>query len=1131
MNAALAGAVLSLADEFRVDEVCNDFEKGCQIGAPPDIEPFLARVPEVARQRLARELVALDVYYRGGGEASTPIADYQRRFPHLERAWLEALAGESTRSPGDTALTTPPSLTLSVGERPTPATPPGFALLDEVGRGGMGVVYRANDLALGREVAIKLLQDRFPADGPAAQRFLGEARITGQLQHPGIPAVHHIGRLADGRPFLAMKLIKGRTLDEKLKARPDPGNDRGELLANFAAICQAVGYAHAHNVIHRDLKPSNVMVGAFGEVQVMDWGLAKVLSSSTPPAAETAVAEKAQAWSEIGPPPGSDAVCTQAGSLVGTPAYIPPEQAAGELEKVDQRADVFGLGAILAVILTGQPPYLGNIAEAVRTKAVRGDLAECLARLDACDADPELVALCKRCLSPAPADRPRDAGEVARAVTAHLAAAEERARQAELDRVKGDEQRRRRRTQWALAGSVLLLVAAAAVGTGFASLYRVADREREKFERFEYGRTMQVAHDHWRDNNVAAALALLESTRPDLRGWEWHYLHRLCHSELLTLQGHADMVTSAAFNADGTRIVTGSHDRTAKVWNAETGAEVHTLKGHTNSVVSASFSADSSRIVTASLDKTAKVWDVKTGVEMLTLRGHRGHLSSAAFSADGSQIVTSGDGTARVWDATSGAEVLTLKVGTVVFSAAFNADSSRIVTGSIDGTATVWDANSGALVRTLKGHPSYVYSASFSSDSSRIVTASGDGTARVWYTIGPSGGQILKGHTQGVLSASFSADRSLVVTGSADQTAKVWDAKNGAELLTLRGHTEKVTSASFSADMSRIVTGSHDGTAKVWDARNRAEALTLKGPAAMASFSADGSRIVTGVNDLTATVWDARSGDALLALKGHKDRVRSGAFSVDSSRIVTASVDGTAKVWDAGSGTVLLTLIGHTGDVNSASFSPDSSRIVTASRDKTAKVWDAGSGADVLTLKGHTDTVWSGSFNADSSRIVTASADGTAKVWDARDGTELRTLQGNTGIVYSAEFSADSSRIVTGSSERIAKVWDARSGSELFTLKGHTGIVHAAAFSVDGSRIVTASSDGTVKLWDAKCGAEVLTLKGHTGSVYSASFSTDTWRLVTASGGDGTAKVWDSRPFRDSRPPDPTSTPARPPGS
>jgi hypothetical protein len=316
-----------------------------------------------------------------------------------------------------------------------PPSPPGYELCEEVGHGGMGVVYRARDTALGRDVAVKLLAERYPADSPAAQRFLGEARITGQLQHPGIPAVHQVGTLADGRPFLAMKLIKGNTLEAILKQRPDPLAERGRLLAVFEAVCQAVGYAHAHRVIHRDLKPANVMVGAFGEVQVMDWGLAKVLCEESPATVEAVAAEQTRAWTQVSPTQEAGSH-TQAGSLVGTPAFIPPEQAIGQIEQVSERADVFGLGALLAVILTGKPPYVGESSEEVRVQAVRGRLEDCFARLDASGAEPELVALCKRCLAFEPGDRPADAGTVAQAVAGLRAAADERARWAELERVR-----------------------------------------------------------------------------------------------------------------------------------------------------------------------------------------------------------------------------------------------------------------------------------------------------------------------------------------------------------------------------------------------------------------------------------------------------------------------------------------------------------------------------------------------------------------------------------------------------------------------------------------------------------------------------------------------------------------------
>jgi tetratricopeptide (TPR) repeat protein len=381
----------------------------------------------------------------------------------------------------DLTHTAGPDTAAVVETSAPPARPPGYELLDEVGRGGMGVVYRARDTALGRDVAVKLLSERYPADSPAAQRFLSEARITGQLQHPGIPAVHQVGALADGRPFLAMKLIKGSTLEALLKQRLDPAADRGRLLAIFEAVCQAVGYAHAHRVIHRDLKPANVMVGAFGEVQVMDWGLAKVLGEEAPGTAEALAAEQTRAWTQVGPTAEAGSH-TQAGSPVGTPAFIPPEQALGEIEKVNERADVFGLGALLAVILTGKPPYVGETAESVRVQAVRGKLDDCFARLDASGAEPELVALCKRCLAFEPADRPADAGAVAAAVAGLRAAADERAQRAELERVRVEgeqatvlaraaERRKRRRLVIGAAAALAL----AAVG-GLAAVLAVQRR-------------------------------------------------------------------------------------------------------------------------------------------------------------------------------------------------------------------------------------------------------------------------------------------------------------------------------------------------------------------------------------------------------------------------------------------------------------------------------------------------------------------------------------------------------------------------------------------------------------------------------------------------------------------------------
>ncbi|HMP02509.1 MAG TPA: serine/threonine-protein kinase [Gemmatales bacterium] len=377
-------------------------------------------------------------------------------------------------SPGAQAAT----LDLGISAEPAGTVqadaPPGYQLEAEVARGGMGVIYQARDLAMNRTVAVKLLQDRFPVESPGAKRFVEEAQITGQLQHPGIPPIYQVGKLADGRPYLAMKLIKGQTLDALLKA-----NTPFNKLAVFEAVAQAVGYAHAHGVIHRDLKPANIMVGAFGEVQVMDWGLAKLLTTSGGHQSD-AEAQASPTTTFYDPRAAAADSHTQAGSILGTPAYMAPEQAVGEIDKIGLRTDVFGLGAVLCAVLTGKPPYVGKDAETVRVAAMRGQTDEAFARLDASGAEPDVIALCKRCLAFEPADRPADGNAVAVEVARLRAEAEERARQAEIEearaRVFAEEQRKRRRVVQ-MAGLAIALVLSAGLS---ASLWQMSIARSER---------------------------------------------------------------------------------------------------------------------------------------------------------------------------------------------------------------------------------------------------------------------------------------------------------------------------------------------------------------------------------------------------------------------------------------------------------------------------------------------------------------------------------------------------------------------------------------------------------------------------------------------------------------------------
>ncbi|MBN9121690.1 MAG: tetratricopeptide repeat protein, partial [Planctomycetes bacterium] len=345
----------------------------------------------------------------------------------------------------------------TVDRGPAPAaealpTVPGFEVTAVIGRGGMGVVYAARDVELDRNVALKTVRAGPAGAGPAVLRFHREARITARLQHLGVPPVHKFGQLPDGSPYLAMKLIRGRTLAELLGARA-PADELPRFVQLFEQVCHVVACAHSKGVIHRDLKPSNVMVGEFGEVQVMDWGLAKELGAG---GADGATGF----WCEAA---GGAADETRDGSVLGTPAYMAPEQARGEGARVGPAADVFALGATLCELLTGRPAFRGTRVAEVLARAARGDTSEALDRLDGCGADPELVDLAKACLAADPGDRPPTGKAVAERVAAYRAGVEDRVRRAELDRAAAEarvrEQRRKR--YWQLAAALLLAGAGA----------------------------------------------------------------------------------------------------------------------------------------------------------------------------------------------------------------------------------------------------------------------------------------------------------------------------------------------------------------------------------------------------------------------------------------------------------------------------------------------------------------------------------------------------------------------------------------------------------------------------------------------------------------------------------------------
>ncbi len=1059
------------------------------------------------------------------------------------------------------STTTLGSGTLVIKSRSVASSPetPGaraadYELLKQIGQGGMGVVYSARQANFNRMVAVKMLRPDSTGKNKRNE-FVAEAVTTGDLDHPNIVPVYDLGTNEEGSLFYAMKCVQGTPWDKALS-----GKSLTENLEIFLKMADAIAFAHANGVVHRDLKPENIMLGSFGEVLVMDWGLAVRF--------------------QVEP---NGRIRSTGTSMGGTPAYMAPELVLGPMERIGPAADIYLLGAILYEIVAGKPPHNGSTPMECLYAAAAN-------QIQPTDATGELVDIAMKAMQTEPKHRYKSVLALQKAVRQYqshsesIALLENARKQLALAEKSGDYQDYSR----ALFGceeAHLLWAGNQSAKDEISRVqlaYAAAARGREDFD----------LAASLLDPNIAEHAELLRDVMAAKREREAK-VRRLRNAKRLALAMGVTVlavVTTAFFEIRKQRdLAEGARQRAEVARNEEAVARQAAETAEANAIAARDI-AEQRRVAEEKARRDEEIARkaavaakeeaelrrkeaVKAQAEAVASKEEADRQRDAALTAKRAEeyeayVAQIGLAAAKVDDNAFGeaqrlladcreSEFRNWEWGRLwhlcqqsienipaegpVESVAFGPDGHRVLLGSWDGTARIVDVTSGAdPIAVTHGGP--VNAVAFAPGGQLIATGGADRAVRLWDAATGKSLRTLEGHEDAVLSVAFSPDNRWLLSSSYDGTARLWDVGSGAALAVLQGHSWWVWQAAFSSDVSRIVTAGQDGRAIVWSVTENANGVTCQmvtefpghgGPVQTAAFSPGGDEVVSGGEDGRILIWkpaEVRPVDLAVriaglpeeesphrTLAGHDASVSCVTYSADGRLIASSGNDNVVKIWDAPSGKLIKTLRGHGGRVRSCDFSPDGEFLVSGSHDGQAKVWSLDGYREIRVLKGrllqgHSDIVLSARYSPDGRQVVTSSRDRTARTWEVATGEILKVLdEGHEFLATSAVFFKDGRRLLTAAGDNTVRMWDVAAGTQSVLIQ-NTGRIGALARSHNEEWIVTGSTGSSAQVFSAADGKLLESLapqqeSDRQGSVTALAFSPDD-RLLLVGDAHGQCRVW-----------------------